>query len=481
MSLHEKTVTGVLWSIVENFSSQGINFVIGIILARLLLPEHYGLLAMIIVFIAISRSFLDSGFSQALIRKRDCTIADYSTVFFFNLMIGVVMAILLFSSAALISGFFDEPELINIVKVMSVLLIIDSIGLVQRTILIKNIDFKLQTKISIISDIVSGIVAIVMAYRGFGVWSLVVRQILSSSLTTLLLWNWNKWTPSLIFSISSLKELFSFGSKLLLSGLLYTFFQNIYLFVIGKYFSSADLGFYTRADQFKNLPSQNINNVIQRVTYPVLAQLQDDIPRLKDNYRKIIRSTMFITLTLMFGLAAVSEDLILSLLGEKWLQSVIYLQLLVFVGMFYPLHSLNLNMLKVQGKSGKFLQLEIIKKTFAIPVILAGIFYGIEWMIIGMIINSIISYFLNSFWSGKLIGYSTIDQLKDLTPSFLLSITMGGMVFFVGKYLPFISVVNLLIQIALGGLFILLYCEISRFRDYIFLKEIIVQRIKKNS
>ncbi|MFT6842893.1 MAG: teichuronic acid exporter, partial [Psychroserpens sp.] len=339
-SLKQKTVSGLLWSFIDNFSKLGLTFVIGIILARLLDPREFGLIGMITIFIALSQSLVDSGFTQALIRKKDCTQADYSTVFYFNLFVGIILYTVLFFYAGAISRFFDEPQLLLIVQVVGLSIIVNAFTIVQRARLIKAINFKLQTKISIIASMSSGIIGIMMAYSGYGVWSLVFKTLLGFTITSLLLWIWNKWKPSFEFSRNSFKEMFSFGYKLLTSGLIDTAYRNIYLLVIGKYFSAAELGFYTRADQFSNLPSQNITSVIQRVSYPVLAEIQHDIPRLKTAYQKIIKSTMLITFVSMIILAVVAKPLVLTLIGEKWLPSVIYLQLLSFGGMLYPLHAI---------------------------------------------------------------------------------------------------------------------------------------------
>jgi len=274
----------------------------------------------------------------------------------------VVLFAILFFAAPLIAGFFNEPQLTKLVKVLASVLVIDAFTIIQRTKLTKRIDFKLQTKISVIADIVSGVAGIAMAYTGFGVWSLVARQIIQRALNALLLWVWNRWIPLLVFSKESFKELFSFGSRLLVSGLIDTAYRNIYLLVIGKFFSAAELGYFTRSEQFQKLPSQNINAVIQRVTYPVLSSMQDDKSRLKNNYQKLIRSTMLITFVLMLGMAAVAEPMIITLIGEKWRPSIIYLQMLSFVGMMYPLHALNLNMLKVSGRSDIILKTRNHKK-----------------------------------------------------------------------------------------------------------------------
>ena len=476
MSLKEKTISGLTWSFIDNFSRQGITFVVGIILARLLSPREFGLIGMTAIFIAISQSFIDSGFTQALIRKKDCTQTDYSTVFYFNILVGIIFYLILFFSSGAISRFFNEPQLKTIIQVLGTGLIINAFTIIQRARLTKRIDFKLQTKVSVIAVICSGIIGIVMAYMGYGVWSLVTRTLLGFALTSLLLWIWNRWKPSLKFSMDSFREMFSFGSKLLASGLIDTAYRNIYLLVIGKYFSASDLGFYTRADHFKKLPSQNITGVIQRVSYPVLSTIQDDIPRLKRAYRKLIKSTMFITFIAMLGLAAVAEPLIVTLIGEQWMPSVVYLQLLCFAGMLHPLHAINLNMLNVQGRSDLFLKLEIIKKIMAVPVIIVGILYGIKIMILGMVLNSLIAYFLNSYYSGRHIGYSTINQIKDILPSFILAAVVGGLVFMIGKILQTPVYLILVIQLTIGALLAIGLPEMLKMESYLYLKQIVVEK-----
>jgi len=477
MSLKQKTISGLLWSFIDNFANLGLSFIVGIMLARLLIPAEFGLIGMITIFIAISQSFINSGFGSALIRKKNCTQDDYSTVFFFNLVVGIIFYLLLFFCAHAVSNFFNNPQLINIQKILGLVLIIESLTIIQRTILTKRVDFKLQARISVIASIGSGIIAILMAYNGFGVWSLVALQLSRQAINSFLLWLWNNWKPSLSFSVESFKELFGFGSKLLLSGLIDTTFRNIYYLVIGKFFSAQELGFYTRAQSFSNLPSENLNGIIGRVSYPILADIQDDIPRLRLNYQKLIRSTMFITFTLMLGMVAVAEPMVLTLIGAKWLPSVIYLQMLCLVAMFYPLHSLNLNMLQVLGRSDLFLKLEIIKKLLALPTIIIGIFWGIKIMIAGMLLNTVIAYYLNSYWSGRFIRYSFGRQIKDILPSFFLALFMAGIVFLIGVLVPLSSVWKLLMQIVFGAIIIFFSGEVLKLNDYIFIKNLVLEKL----
>lgn len=477
MSLKQKTVSGLMWSFVENLANQGTNFIIGIVLARLLVPRDFGLIGMITIFIAISQSFIDSGFSQALIRKKDCTQADYSTVFYFNLIVGIVFYLLLFFSAGAISIFFREPQLKMLVRVLGINLIISSLTIIQITQLTKRIDFKLQTRITVLFSIGSGVISIWMALKGFGVWSLVAKSLSQYTLQSFFLWFWNGWRPSWLFDKKSFKEMFAFGAKLLASGLIDTTFKNIYYLVIGKYFSAVELGYYTRANQFQSLPSQNLTGVIQRVSYPVLASIQDDKIKLKSAFRKLTKSTMYVSFILMIGMSAVAKPLVLTLIGDKWLPSVIYLQMLCIVYMLYPLHVLNLNMLKVQGRSDLFLRLEIIKTIIALPIVVFSAFFGIKAMILGLMIITIISYFFNSYWSGRMIEYSAFAQIKDILPSFALSVSLGIFVFIIGLLINTSPALTLFIQILAGAVFVISVSEVLKFEDYLDLKRLVKERI----
>jgi teichuronic acid exporter len=477
-SLKQKTVSGLFWSFSDNAASQAIHFVVGIILARILSPTEFGLVGMITIFIAVSQSFVDSGFQQALIRKKDADNTDFSTVFYFNLSVGLLFYLILFLSAGLISRFYEEEQLKGIIRVFGLVIVINSLALIQRVRLTKSINFKLQTKISIASSVISGAVGIYMAYNGFGVWSLVWRTLINQLLQAFLLWIFNRWTPGLKFSLRSLKQMFSFGSRLLISGLLDTIYKNINLLVIGKFFSAADLGFYTRADQFQKFPSSNITSTVQRVSYPVLTQVQDEPARLKEGYRKIIKSTMFISFSAMIAMAAIAKPMVIVLIGEKWLPSVIFLQMLCIAGMLYPLHAINLNMLNVKGRSDLFLRLEIIKKLLAVPVIIIGILFGIKIMIAGMILNSFLSYFINSYYSGKLINYPVKEQVIDILPSFFISAFTGVILVTPSFFFDSHYTIILFGQIIAGILLIVVLSELTRNDAYQEIKKIIIDKVK---
>lgn len=476
-SLREKTISGMLWSFSDSLAGQGIQFVVGLILARILSPAEFGLIGMITVFLAVSQSFIDSGFGQALIRKTGAAESDFSTVFWFNIFAGVLFFLFFFFLAPGIARFYNEPQLQPLTRVLSLILIINSFGLVQRAILTRRIDFRLQTKITVISAVISGAVAVYMALSGYGVWSLVWKSLLGYLIQTILFWMLSGWHPRMIFSRDSFRDLFGFGSKLLISGLIDTAYRNIYPLIIGKFFTAQELGYYTRAEQFTKLPSQNISQIVQRVSYPALSMVQDDTVRLKSGYRQVISATMYISFLAMLGLAAVAKPLVLLLIGEKWLPSVPYLQLLCLGGMLYPLHAINLNMLKVRGRSDLFLKLEIIKKLFAIPVILAGIFISINAMLIGMVIHSFAAYFINSYYSGKLIEYPFREQIGDIYPSFFLALFVSIPVWGMTLILPFNNLIVLLLQFTAGIGAALLLSEIVCPAGYNEIKAIVKEKV----
>lgn len=475
--LKEKAIKGVSWSVIDNLANSGITFLIGVILARILSPAEFGLIGMITIFIAVSNSIVDSGFSSALIRKVKPKDIDYNTVFYFNLCLGIGLYLILFYSAPAISLFFKEPSLISITRVMGTILIINAFGIVQRSLLVKEVDFKTQTKISLIASIISGIVGIAMALKGFGVWSLVGQQISRQLLNSIFLWVFNTWRPALEFSKESFHELFGFGLKLMIADIINTIYNNIYFLIIGKFYSAAQLGQYTRADQFNSIFSSNLTNVVQRVSYPVLCSIQDDDGRLKSTYQLVIKTTMLVAFSSMLSLAAVAKPLILILIGEKWLPAVGYLQIICFTGMLLPLHAINLNMLMVKGRSDLLLRLEFIKKTIAIIPISLGIFYGIEFMLWGSVFLSFASYLLNSYYSARLINYSTWAQIKDITPLFLISIFVAAAMWSI-TFLNYSIWITLPSQCILGLTITIAIYETIKSTEYFELKRILLSIIK---
>lgn len=477
-SLKEKTVKGTLWSAIENVTRMGVTFVVSIILARLLSPDEYGLIGILTIFIAIFNAIVDSGFTNALIRKQDATDTDYSTVFYTNLVLSVVLAATLFFCAKPIAVFFERPELVSLTQVMSSVVVINALAIVQRARTTKAIDFKTQTKITFISSIGSGAIGMAMAYMGYGVWALVAQQISNQLLSTIFFWIYNKWIPKLFFSWVSFKEMWAFGSKLLASGLIDTAWKEVYQVVIGKCYSPATLGLYTRAKQFADLCSSNLTSVVQRVSYPVLSSIQDDRVRLKGAYQRVIKTTMLPTFVLMLGMAACAEPMIYVLIGEQWLECVPMLQIICTYGMLYPLHAINLNMLQVQGRSDLFLRLEIIKKIIAIGPLLLGIFVDIYLMLAGSLVTSLISYYLNAYYSGPFLNYSIKEQVKDILPSFGVAIAMAVPVFAM-SFIPMNPFILLPLLILVGAVITIGICEVTRLPEYIELKGIAMPIINK--
>ena len=477
-SLKNKAVHGAKWSFIDNIANYGVAFVVGLILARLLTPAEYGIMAMIAIFIAISNSIIDSGFSNALIRKVNIERVDYNTVFFFNLVVSVVLYVLLYATAPFISTFFKEPILVDVLRVIGWALIINALAIIPRTILVKRIDFKTQTKVSVISSVFSGLVGIGMALTGWGVWSLVGQQLSRQILNSLCLWVFCKWIPVWEFSVKSFKELFSFGYKLLLSGLLDTLYKNIYYVIIGRFYSPAQLGQYTRAEQFNTIFSSNLTGVVQRVSYPVHSPIQEDEERLYEAYRRVIKTTMLVTFACMLGLAAVARPLIIILIGDKWLPAVGFLQIICFAGMLYPLHAINLNILQVKGRPDLFLKLEVIKKIIAIGPIVIGVFYGIEYMLWGGVLTSFISYFLNSYYSAGLIHYPTSRQIKDILPVFVVSLIVAAIMWSL-SWLNISVYVQLPLQIIVGGALAFVVYEKLRLPEYLEVKRLALSAFHK--
>ena len=477
-SLKDKTVKGTFWSAADTFLAQGVSFVVGIVLARLLTPEEYGLIGIVTIFTTVMLGVVDSGFSNALIRKKDVSNEDYNTLFIFNLVVSLALFALLFVVAPWISRFFERPQLVELVRVMGLILILQAFSIVHNTILTKKIDFKTKTKASVISAFASGIIGIAMAFAGFGVWSLVAQQLSRQLIYSILLWIFNKWWPQLKVNIESLKYMWGFGWKLLASGLLDNIWKEIYQAVVGKFYSPAALGQYTRSRQYASLFSSNLTTIVQRVTYPVLAEIQSDQERMLNGYRRIIKTSMFITAILMLSMGAVAEPLIYCLIGPQWHQAATFLPLICISMSLYPLHAINLNMLQVQGRTDIFLYLEVIKKVLAIGPICLGIFISIYWMLIGTIITGIISFFLNSYYTGKRLGYSSWMQLKDVAPSYGMAFIVALSVYFL-KYLPISNWIILPMQLFIGTAVLLFICKLTALPEYVEVKGILLNSLKR--
>lgn len=432
--LKDKTISGVKWNAIGRFSTQGVSFVISILLARILSPSDYGVVGMIGIFMAIAQTFIDSGFGSALIRKKDCTDEDYSTAFFFNIVVGIVCYLILFIAAPFIADFFNTPILTDIVRVLSINLFLGSLTIVQSAKLTVAVDFKSQAKISLVATIVSGSIGLAMAYSGYGVWSLVFQSVSSSIVRTISFWMVTRWKPQNTFSKESFKYLFGFGSKILSASLLHTIYSNLTTILIGKFYTPKDLGYYSRGESLAQLPSTNITGILGSVTYPILSKIQDDDVRLMQVYRKYIRMTSMIIFFGMFLMIALAKPLVIGLFTDKWVQSVIYLQVFCFAYMFDHICQLNLNILYVKGRSDLVLRLEIIKKTISILMIVAAIPFGVLAICISRALYTQIAVIINTYYTGKLFGLGYFAQVRDFIiyfifsfiaaiPAFLLSFT----------------------------------------------------------
>lgn len=432
-NLKHDTVKGLFWSSVERFSVQGVSFLVMLVIARILSPADYGLVGMLSIFMAIAQCLIDSGFSNALIRKQDRTDVDNNTVFYFNLVVSLGLYGILFLIAPWVARFYNEPILTKLMRVLCLTIVINSFAVVQRADYTARIDFKTQARASFIAAFVSGGVGIFLAIKGFGVWTIVWQQITTATVSTILLWAFASWYPKFEYSWKSFHELFGYGSKLMLSSLIDTTYNNIYPIVIGKIFSAQTLGFYTRAQHFSQLPSSNITGIIQRVTFPVLSKLQDDDDRLARNYRKLLKMSAFIIFPMMCLLAAVAKPLVVILIGEKWEYCSVLLIPICFDMMWYPVHAINLNLLQVKGRSDLFLKLEIIKKCLGITVLCISIPFGIVAMCYASIGTSILALVINTHYTGKLIHVGFLRQMRDLSGTLILSLTVFAIVFIGGN------------------------------------------------
>jgi O-antigen/teichoic acid export membrane protein len=466
-SLKDKTLSGMFWTFSDLIANQGLNFIIQIIFARLLTPRDFGVIGMITVLIAVAQTIVDSGFTNGLIREREVGQREYSTVFFFNTAVALSLYFIMFISANAISNFFAEPQLVGILKILGLVLVINSFGIIQRTILIRKIDFKTQIKVSVLSSIVSGIIGIIAAFTGYGIWSLVIRTLAKEFMQSVLLAVFNRWKPSLIFCKATFLRLFSFGWKLLLSQLLSTIFQNIYYLIIGKAYSANDLGYYTNASKLRDIACESTTGAIQSVSYPVLSSIQENNKKLKEGYRKITKNSAFLTFPIMIGLAAIADPLYRFLFGEKWLAAIPFFQILCFSGLLYPLHAINLNILKVKGRSDLYLYLSIARRILGVTTIGLVFFFklGLFVLVWTSVFDSCISYFINSYFSADLLSYSAKEQIKDVMPISLISASMGILVYFCGTLLPCANFLKLITEVLIGLVWYYFLCRIFKIEE----------------
>lgn len=468
-SLRKKTAIGLGWSFVETVLNQGVRFILGLILARLLTPHDYGLIGIALVFVAIMEDIVDGGFTNALIQKGKPTEKDYNTVFSTNLCISIILYCILFLAAPYIAVYFNDSLLTLIVRVISVILLIDALMFVPKTKLTKQMNFKIQTKVSFLSSISSAVVGIFMALNGFNVWALVGQQLTRHSIYTLSFLIISRQRLVLAFSLRSFYELFSFGSKLLMADFINSLYRQMYQVVIGKVYSPTTLGHYTRAHQFSSLFSVTFTQIVQKVTFPALSSIQNEGTKLKEAYRILIKVVMYIDFVVMLVLAAIAKPMIVTLLSEKWIPAVPYLQILCFSMLLNPLQAINLNMLKVKGRSDLFLRLEVIKKIIGLVPLALGIFVGIYWMLVASVVENVMGFFLNSHYSDKLLGYPIKAQIKDIMPALNVALFVSILVFSLSLlsipyYVIFISQLLLAFALTIG------LSEIMQIEPYIELK-----------
>ena len=431
MSLRQQAAKGFFWNLADNFAVQLIQFATGVYMARILSPDDYGLMGMLLLFTALSDAIMNGGFSTALIRKTDRTDTDAATAFCFNIGMGLLLYGILFAAAPAIAMFYAAPLLEDLVKVAAIPFVVNAFFLVQRTYLTIRMDFKRQARISIVAALVKGATGIGMAYGGYGVWAIAWSGV-AGAVTSCLLYGWHSvWKPRLRFSRRSFRELFGFGSKLMLSGILDVLGNNLFTLIIGKTFAASALGYYTRANGYASLPPTVLTGVLSRVTLPLLSQIQDDNDRLGHAYRRLLRGSAFVVFPLMTGLALLARPIIVLMITDKWLPCVEYMRLLCFAFMLYPIHALNLNLLQVKGRSDWFLRLEVIKKGMMLALLIAAIPFGVRGICIGGIISSVLAWVLNTYYTGKLIRVGFWRQVADLLPVMGYTAVMGVCVYFV--------------------------------------------------
>jgi O-antigen/teichoic acid export membrane protein len=444
---------------VQEFSQRGLQLAIGILLARLLGPKEFGLLAMLAIFVAVAQDLVESGLGSALIQRKELTPADECSVFYFNVFAAMCFACLLCLVAPLIAAFYHQPLLTPLTRVWSVVLVINSLGVVQSALMVRALNFKGQAVISVMSTGVSGVVGLSLAWGGWGVWSLVWQQITYGSVRAVLLWLLNSWRPRWLFSYPSLRAMFGFGSGMVAASLVGSAFENLYSVVIGRFYTPVALGFYNRASTLQDIASRLLSSIANRVTFPVFSQLQHDPARLKRGLQKAMTTLVFAQFPMMIGLAVVARPMVLLLLGEKWEPCIPYLQLLCFAGLFYPMHLLNLSVLMARGRSDLFFRLVLIQRALVVVNIATTFRWGILAMVWGQLVINVISYFVNSYYTKRFAGYSIPEQMRDVFPYLVSSATMGIVVALVNVPLPTAHPLQLVLKIAVGAACYLAICR----------------------
>ena len=478
-NLKAKTAKGVGWGFADNILGLGITAVANIILARILSPADFGIIGMTAIFMTLSTSLVDSGFTGALTRKKDTVKADFDTVFYFNLAVSCLLYAVLFFCSPFIARFFREPILVPVIRILGISLIINAFGIVQKIILVRRIDFRTQAWISLVSSFAAAVAAVAMAFYGFGVWSLVVLQVGKLAVNTILLWSVSRWHPGLCFSRKSFRDMFSFGSRLLITSIISTIWSEMYSFIIGKMYSSSVLGQYSRADKVKNMVTSNVSSVMQKVSYPVLASIQDEGERQINVYRKILKTTVLISFTAVFGIWAVAGPFIITVFGNQWLPAVDYLRILCFSGLFLPLMMCSANVINADGRSDITLVLEIVKTVMGLIPVVFGIIFSVEALLWSMVGVSFILFVVHAAYVSKVIHYSVGRQLADILPTLCVSIVMALIVNAMNM-LTMPQWLLLLLQICAGGTIVVLAYEfVYKSTEYRDIKNELFRLIRK--
>lgn len=477
--LRDKTVVGVVWSFFEQLLRRGVSILVTLLLARFLVPEDFGLLAIVTVFITIATSLMDSGIKEAVIRKLNADSAYFSTAFYTNLMLAALAYGLLFVAAPYIASFYEDTRLTLLLRVAGVVVLINAFQSIQVALLSRDLNFKLQMKAMVPAAIVSGLVAVALAYQGAGVWALIAQTLLNALLIVAVYWWIQPWRPSRVFDVASLKEMYSFGYKLFLSNLLTHITKNLYVLVIAKLFSAQVAGLFFFADRIKSMVVDQLVTSIQKVTYPALSTLQNDNIRLKANYRKVLQTTTFLLFPVVLMLAALSEPLFQVLFPSRWLPAVPYLQLMCLVAILYPLHSINLNILKVKGRSDLYLGISVFKKITLFCILFVSHRYGVTGILIGSLVQSFISYLPNGYFSYRLIKYSYKEQLFDVLPSLALSLIVSACVLALVSWLQVPPIALLCLGSLLGGLMYIGLAKALRLAPMTMAQGIVMSKISK--
>lgn len=479
MENSQKVTTNIIWRFLERCGAQLVAFIVSLVLARLLEPETYGIVVLISVFTAILSIFMDSGLGTALIQKKDADDVDFSTVFYFNIVMGLIFYLIMFLIAPVIASFYNNEQLSNLIRVQSLILLIGSVKNVQQAFVSRKMIFKKFFFATISGTIGAGILGVVMAYNGFGVWALIFQSLFNNTIDAIILWFTVKWRPKWKFSFIRLKSLYRFGWKLLVSALIDTVYSKLRQFVIGKIYTPLDLAFYEKGEHFPNFIVSNINSSINSVLLPAMSNYQNDILRLKEMTRKSIKVATYIMMPMMVGLAVCSENIVTLLLTEKWLPCVFFMRIFCFTFAFYPIHVANLNAIQAVGRSDIFLKLEIIKKIIGLLALIATMFVSVKAMAMSLLITSVCSQIINSWPNKKLLNYSYIEQLKDIFPQMIASVAMGCVVF-CEKFIPTNIWIKLPIQIISGIIMYYGLSKLFKLDSFDYLKKIFSSLKRKN-